>query len=155
MDFEQAFTWASRLVLVGWLLLVFLPRWRWSAPFIAGWLIPAILAIAYLALFVGYFRSAPAGFDAFGSLAGVKSLFQFDPLLLAGWIHYLCFDLFIGAWEVRDSRRLGIPHLLVIPCLVFTFMLGPVGLLGYFVLRLALRQRASVEETAADAVAGA
>lgn len=155
MDFEHAFTWASRLVLLGWLLLVFVPRWRWSAPFVAGWLIPAILAIAYMALFIGYFRSAPAGFDAFGTLAGVKSLFQFDPLLLAGWIHYLCFDLFIGAWEVRDAQRLGVPHLLVIPCLLLTFMLGPIGLLAYFFLRLALRRRASVEETAVDAVARA
>ena len=56
-------------------------------------------------------------------------------MLLAGWIHYLCFDLFIGSWEVRDSEQRGISHWLVLPCLFFTFMLGPVGLLLYFTIR--------------------
>ncbi len=124
--------------MVGWLLLIFLPRWRWTTTFITSWLIPAILAVAYLVLIVMYFRSAPET-ATFSSLAGVRAFFELDGLLLAGWIHYLCFDLFIGSWEVRDARRLGIHHLLVIPCLVFTFMLGPIGLLAYLLLQLALR----------------
>ena len=70
--------------------------------------------------------------------------FQKRELLLAGWIHYLCFDLFIGAWEVRDSQANGIPHLVVIPCLIMTFMLGPIGLLFYFAIRTAKLRNASV-----------
>ena len=73
--------------------------------------------------------------DAINRLEGVKQLFANDYILLAGWVHYLAFDLFIGAWEVRDARLVGISHWLVIPCLLFTFMLGPVGLGMYFVLR--------------------
>jgi hypothetical protein len=46
-------------------------------------------------------------------------------------VHYLCFDLAIGAWEARDARRRGVPHLALIPCLAATFMLGPLGLLLY------------------------
>ena len=87
----------------------------------------------------------PEGFAAFNTLAGVKSLFQNDALLLAGWIHYLAFDLFVGSWEVRDANRLGIHHLLVIPCLVCTLMLGPAGLLAYFVLRVILRGRWTID----------
>jgi hypothetical protein len=147
MNFETLFSAASMLVMPGWLLLVLVPRWRWTTAFITSWLIPVVLAVAYLALFVAYFRSSPDGFSAFNSLAGVKSLFQHDGLLLAGWIHYLCFDLFIGSWEVRDSARLGIHHLLVIPCLVLTLMMGPVGLLAYLTLRLILRGRWTIEET--------
>ena len=52
-------------------------------------------------------------------------------MLLAGWIHYLAFDLLIGSWEVRDARELGIPHLFVVPCLFLTFMFGPAGWLLY------------------------
>jgi len=70
-------------------------------------------------------------------MADVAALFQKRELLLAGWIHYLAFDLFIGAWEVRDAQRNQIPHLVVIPCLVMTFMLGPIGLLFYFAIRTA------------------
>ena len=76
-----------------------------------------------------------------GSLAEVSRLFENPYLLLAGWVHYLAFDLFIGAWEVRDARRLGIPHLLVVPCLGLTFILGPVGLLLYLGLRAGLRRQ--------------
>lgn len=146
IEFERVFSAASQLALVGWLLLVFLPRWRWTTTFITSWLIPAILAVAYLVLIVLYFRAAPEN-ASFDSLEGVKSFFQLDGLLLAGWIHYLCFDLFIGSWEVRDARRSGIHHLLVIPCLVFTLMLGPIGLLAYLLLKLALRGRWTIDET--------
>ena len=61
----------------------------------------------------------------------MRRLFGDEALLLAGWVHYLAFDLFVGSWEVRDAQRLGIPHLLVVPCLVLTFLFGPVGLLLY------------------------
>ena len=151
MDLERLFSAASTLVLPGWLLLVFLPRWKWTTTFVTSWLIPAILAVAYLVLFLLYFGAAPDGFSSFGSLAGVKALFQHDPMLLAGWIHYLCFDLFVGSWEVRDARRLGVHHLFVIPCLGLTFMMGPVGLLAYFVLRLAVRRQWTIDESPLDA----
>jgi ABA4-like protein len=57
------------------------------------------------------------------------------PALLAGWTHYLAFDLFIGGWEVRDAQARGIPHLLVVPALVLTFLFGPAGLLLYLAIR--------------------
>ena len=82
----------------------------------------------------------------FNSLAGVRGLFQSDRLLLAGWIHYLAFDLFIGSWEVRDARRLGIPHLLVVPCLLCTLMAGPVGLALYFAVRGAARRTVWIDD---------
>jgi len=90
----------------------------------------------------------------FSSLAEVARLFENPSLLLAGWVHYLAFDLFIGAWEVRDARRLGIPHLLVVPCLVLTFMLGPVGLLLYLGLRVGLRRRWMMQAGSSSASAG-
>ena len=52
-----------------------------------------------------------------------------------GWAHYLAFDLFIGGWEVRDAQRHGIPHLLVVPALVLTFLFGPAGWLLYMGIR--------------------
>lgn len=137
MSLEQIFSLASALATVGWLLLVILPK-RPIATHIAGVFIPLVLALIYLYLIAMNLRGADGGF---GSLAEVTKLFSVPALLLAGWIHYLCFDLFIGAWEVRDSQSHGIPHLVVIPCLLMTFMLGPIGLLFYFAIRSAkLRQ---------------
>jgi hypothetical protein len=68
-------------------------------------------------------------------------LFRNEYLLLAGWIHYLAFDLFIGSWQVRDAERNGVPHLAVVPCLVLTFLLGPTGLLLYLLIRAGVTRR--------------
>jgi len=61
--------------------------------------------------------------------------------LLAGWVHYLAFDLFVGSWEARDALSHRIPHLAVIPCLLLTFLFGPAGLLLYLLLRFTLRRQ--------------
>jgi hypothetical protein len=141
MSLEQYFTVASSLAMVGWFLLIFLPKLP-TARVAAGVAIPLVLSAGYLALIAMHFQGAEGGF---GSLADVATLFQKQELLLAGWIHYLAFDLFIGAWEVRDSRRHEIPHLVVIPCLVMTFMLGPIGLLFYFAIRTAKTKRVELD----------
>jgi len=133
MDLERIFSLASVIAAVGWLFLIVVPK-RPLALHVAGVFFPFLLALMYLYFIAMNIRGAEGGF---GSLADVATLFQKRELLLAGWIHYLCFDLFIGAWEIRDSQRHGIPHLVVIPCLIMTFMLGPIGLLFYFAIRSA------------------
>ena len=141
MDLERIFSLASAIATTGWLFLVFVPRRSYTQA-IAGVIAPLILAAIYLALIFSNIQGAEGGF---GSLADVAMLFQKRELLLAGWIHYLVFDLFIGAWETRDSARNQIPHLVVIPCLVMTFLLGPIGLLFYFAIRTAKTKGLSLE----------
>jgi hypothetical protein len=133
MDLEQIFSMAGALAMVGWLLLIVVPK-RPIAVLVASVFLPLLLSLMYLYFIATNIQGADGGF---GSLADVATLFQKRELLLAGWIHYLAFDLFIGGWEIRDSQRHGIPHLVVIPCLVMTFMLGPIGLLFYFAIRAA------------------
>jgi hypothetical protein len=128
MSAETLFSAANFFALAGWLLLVFAPRWRWTDRLVLSGGFSLVLAVVYLVLLVLFFRSAEGGF---GSLEQVGMLFREPFMLLAGWIHYLAFDLFVGSWEVRDARRRGLPHLLVIPCLGLTFLFGPVGLLAY------------------------
>jgi hypothetical protein len=103
---------------------------------VCGLVVPALLAAAYVALIASNWGSANGGFS---SLAGVSALFSSPWLLLAGWIHYLAFDLLVGTWEVRDALARDIPQLLVVPCLALTFMFGPAGWLLYAGLRLAYR----------------
>jgi hypothetical protein len=138
---EQVFSACGTVAMVGWLLLMLVPRWR-ATQWVAGVAIPLGIAVVYLGLIV---RHMPGSEGGFGSLADVSRLFSQPGLLLAGWVHYLAFDLFIGSWEVRDARRLGLPHVLVIPCLLMTFLLGPIGLLSYFLLRAARARTLSVD----------
>ena len=137
MTADLLFSISNPLALVGWLFLVFLPRWRWTTQLITSVLIPILLGVIYVGLIVTNFGSSEGGF---GSLEQVKLLFANDYLVVAGWVHYLVFDLFVGSWILRDSQRYTIHHLMVIPCLLCTFMFGPLGLLLYLGLRSMLRR---------------
>jgi hypothetical protein len=139
MSAEEVFSAVNLVALVAWLGLLFLPSKRWVTDGVAQIAVPALLAVAYIVLIVQNFD--PAGFSNFTSLAGIAALQSSPWLLLAGWLHYLAFDLFVGAWEVRTARAEGIPHLLIVPSLFFTFMLGPAGLLLFLLTRFAVRRR--------------
>jgi ABA DEFICIENT 4-like len=133
---DQLFSLANLLALAGWILLIALPRQRWVANVAAAWAIPGVLAAGYVALVAANWIGSSGGFS---SLPDVAALFANPWLLLAGWIHYLAFDLFVGSWEARDSRERGIPHLMLVPCLVLTFLFGPAGWLLYTLLRARFR----------------
>lgn len=132
MNAETVFSIVNTLALSGWLLLVFAPGWTWTRRIVISGAIPLLLAIAYLVLIVLFFGRAEGGF---ASLAEVMRLFTNEWAVLAGWIHYLAFDLFVGAWETRDAREKGVSHWFVIPCLILTFLLGPAGFLLYMTIR--------------------
>lgn len=132
MKAETIFSIANFTALAGWILLIFAPRWIWTRRIILSGAIPLLLSVAYLILIVLFFGSAEGGF---GSLAEVMKLFTNPWATLAGWIHYLAFDLFVGSWEVKDAQGRGISHWFIIPSLILTFLLGPIGFLLYHILR--------------------
>jgi hypothetical protein len=132
MSPEQIFGVANPVAALSWLLIAVLPGRRWVTDVVIGRVVPMLFAVAYIAIIATTFGSAEGSISTLG---GVQALFTNPWLLLAGWIHYLAFDLLIGTWEVRDARERGVPHLLVVPCLFFTFMFGPAGWLLYMGLR--------------------
>jgi hypothetical protein len=125
MTWETLFGLAGNLALAGWLALICLPRRPWLTRLLRFGVV-GVLAALYSSLVFVYFFRAPGGF---GSLAAVRSLFASDPVLLAGWVHYLAFDLFIGVWlaDRLDAERLS--RWLQAPILIATFLFGPLGLL--------------------------
>jgi hypothetical protein len=132
MSAEQIFSIANLLSVLCWLLLAAWPNRRWVTEIVTGKAAPALFAAAYVAVVVAVFPSAQGSFS---TLAGVSTLFANPWLLLAGWLHYLAFDLLIGTWEARDSSERGVPRWLLVPCLFFTLMFGPMGWLLYMVVR--------------------
>jgi len=129
---ESIFSIANFFALASWLLLVVFPNRKVTQVVVRSGAVPILLSSAYLALIVLFFTSAEGGF---GALPDVQLLFTNRWVALAGWLHYLAFDLLVGTWEVQEALVKKIPHLLVIPCLVATFLFGPVGFLLFFVLR--------------------
>ena len=131
MVLETWFSVASILAIIGWLLLLaspFIPAWSDK---IAGAIIPLILSAGYVLLSI--LPAASGG--GFGSLADVMELFSYEQAAFAGWVHFLAFDLFIGAWECRTARSKGIKFWKVVPCLFLTFLFGPAGLLAFWAVR--------------------
>jgi hypothetical protein len=91
-----------------------------------------LFAIVYTAIVIAQLAGSPGGFS---SLTDVALLFQNPWLLLAGWIHYLAFDLLVGTWISRDARERALPQLMVVPVLMLTFLFGPAGWLLYRTMR--------------------
>lgn len=131
------FQWANTYALICWVILWFFPKSRLSRKWVRSGMAPFLLAILYVALIFSVFSSADqaVGMDSFSTLEGIAALFAGERALLTGWVHYLAFDMFVGIWIVGDAEKQGIKHLYIIPTLFFTFMLGPLGFLLYFIFR--------------------
>lgn len=132
MDAASIFSLGNSCILIGWILLIFLPNWKYTqASILNGLIVLYALVYTYLILKdIGDFRA-----DSFSSLANVKALFQNDNAVAAGWFHYLAFDLFVGAYIVRKSIALGISRVFYTLALPFTFMFGPMGYLIFFIIK--------------------
>ena len=145
MSPDTLFQIANPFVLLGWAALLCSPFWPRTADRVATLVVPSVLAVAYVALIAAYWSRAEGG--GFGSLDGVAALFAQRHVLLAGWLHYLAFDLLVGAMIVRQGRRLALPFWAVLPCLPLTFLFGPAGYLLFLGLRLSLRPGRSASAT--------
>jgi len=136
LGLDDAFGAATRLAMLGWLALIVLPRWRGFSAGLAGWLIPIVLSLGYTVLIAVHVHGTAGGFT---SLSALAELFGSRPLLLAGWVHYLAFDLMLGNWILRRSQALALPHALMVPVLLATFSFGPLGYLAYLLLEASVR----------------
>lgn len=137
---ELIFSIGNAIALAGWLALAASPyRARWAATVrvIAGQVVPALFALVYGALFLRH----GMGDGGYGSLDAVQRLMAQPGVLTAGWLHYLAFDLFVGAWIAERAGALGIPHLMILPLLALTWLFGPLGWLAFVVLRALWRLR--------------
>lgn len=148
MNSNNLFSLASGAAALAWLLLIagmLLQGWA-SAPrsaqlagrmvlWLGGRLIPVLLSLGYAAAIARWWGKGPGGFS---SLADVTALFTVPGMVLAGWVHYLAFDLWVGRWEIdalaAQANAGWVVRMLVVPCLFLTFLFGPIGLLLFLLL---------------------
>ena len=133
---DLLFSHAGTAAMAGWALLVLGPRRFGWVNAIPLWIIPAGLSAVYAALIFSRFSGMGGGFD---SLESVAILMSDRWALLAGWVHYLAFDLFVGAVMAARMDRAGVGRLVQAPILLSTFMLGPLGFLIAGLTELGLR----------------
>lgn len=132
MSPDLLFQIANPLALTGWVALVLSPLAPRVAQAVAAVAVPLVLSAGYAGLVLAFWAGAEGGF---GTLAEVQALFTDPHIALAGWVHYLAFDLFVGAWATQRAQAEGISHLFLLPCLALTFLFGPAGFLAFAALR--------------------
>lgn len=132
MTAASIFSLCNSIALISWLMLMIGHR---STTFVRWlqYLGPALFGVIYFGIVVKTWGQM--SIDSFNSLESVKALFNVDELLLAGWLHYLAFDLFVGCWIVQNARQLQIPFLIIVPALFLTFMFGPIGYITFLIIR--------------------
>lgn len=141
---EALFVAANVATLGPWLLLLLAPRAAVTRR-LAHSPVPALALVPLYVACIFFDPRGPTG-GSFWSVAGIQAIFASPRTAVGCWIHYLLFDLFVGAWIARDARRLGLPHLAVVPCLLVTLFFGPVGYAVWLVVRAATRRRFGLDE---------
>ncbi len=137
MTADDLFGLASGAVLPGWLILMLAPRGRWAwLDLVPSLILPLGLSALYTGLVLAHFSASGGGF---GSIAQVRMLFASDYGLLAGWVHYLAFDLMIGAMMAAQMDKMGLPRLSQAPLLALIFLFGPLGAFLIWVAQGSLR----------------
>lgn len=137
MPIDAVFSAANTAALIGWIVLIAGPRGRFLCAALRHGLVLA-LSLLYAVFISAYFFEAEGA--GYGDLAQVQAIFALPEAALAGWVHYLAFDLFVGLWIAAEADRRGLNRVVQTPILVATFMFGPVGyLLFHAVLALPMR----------------
>lgn len=136
MDYETGYMLINLGVLPAWLLLFFAPRSSLTEKLVHSGMYPLVYGGLYAFFLIrAMYFGVGAEDGGMTTAAGVSAFFSHSNGVLVGWLHYLVFDLFVGAWIARDGARKNIAHWKLLPCMFFALMLGPVGLLLYMVLR--------------------
>ena len=135
---EAVFRIANFGAVIAWIVLVLAAvfGWRGALTGFCGRLVPLLLAAAYVVLLVTHWNGAQVDFT---SLAGVGAMFRLPAAMLAGWLHYLAFDLLVGVMVVERFLDERMPRLLLLPVLPLVFFFGPAGWLVFAAIRFARR----------------
>ena len=145
---ETIYLVANWGVIPFWLLLIFAPNHSLTNFFVQSIIVPMLLAVGYIYLSYNLYleNNIFGGFELYGGLDGLYSMFANESLLLIFWLHFLAISLFAGSWIVRDSKRYVIPKIITIPSLILTYFTGPVGILLYWFFRIFFAKKISFND---------
>lgn len=133
MTTNLVFSLVNMIALPMWILMILVPKWKVTAFLIDFKVIPLVLALVYVVYIVDALMTG--GMMDFGTLDSVMALFTDETAVLAGWVHYLAFDLLVGMWILEQNKKAGLHQALMAVCLLGTFMFGPIGFLLFSIFK--------------------
>ena len=136
---EMLYYWVNLGVLPFWLILIFFPNSNLSRYFVTSIFPILILSACYIFILYKSYLNSYDFMGNFGLYLGVdylSNLFVDKSYLMMFWVHFVSINLFTGGWIVKDAQKLSINKLLLAIPLIFTYLIGPIGLFLYWLIRI-------------------
>jgi len=136
---EMLYYWVNLGVLPFWIILIFFPQSNLSKYFVTSIFPIFVLGGAYIfVLYKSYINSFDFenNFTLYLGINNISELFENKSYLMMFWIHFISINLFTGGWIVKDAQKLSINKMLIGIPLIVTYLIGPIGLLIYWLIRI-------------------
>ena len=144
---EMIYLWLNLGILPFWLILIIFPKSQISKVFITSIFPILILSLVYTYLLYIIYLDGYDFFQNFLLYLGfneISNLFDNRSFLILFWIHFLTMNLFCGGWIVKDSQLFNINKFIVSIPLIITYLIGPIGITLYWIIRLFYAKRISL-----------
>ena len=146
---ETLYMWINLGVLPFWFILIVFPQSHLSRIFVTSIFPFFILSGVYI--FILY-KSYLIGYDFDGNFSLYLGLNELSRLvedhlyIMIFWTHFIAINLFIGGWIVKDSQKFSINKVLMAVPLIVTYLIGPIGLFLYWIIRIFYAKRIGLYE---------
>ena len=146
---ETLYMWVNLGVLPFWFILIVFPQSHLSRIFVTSIFPFFILSgvyifILYKSYLIGY--DFDGNFSLYLGLSELSRLFEDHLYIMIFWTHFIAINLFIGGWIVKDSQKFSINKVLMAVPLIVTYLIGPIGLFLYWIIRIFYAKRISLYE---------
>jgi hypothetical protein len=146
---EKIYMWINLGVLPFWFILIVFPQSHLSRIFVTSIFPFFILSgvyifILYKSYLIGY--DFDGNFSLYLGLSELSRLFEDHLYIMIFWTHFIAINLFIGGWIVKDSQKFSINKVLIALPLIVTYLIGPIGLFLYWIIRIFYAKRISLYE---------
>ena len=146
---ETLYMWINLGVLPFWFILIIYPQSHLSRIFVTSifpfFLLSGIyIFILYKSYLIGY--DFDGNFSLYLGLNELSRLFEDHLYIMIFWTHFIAINLFIGGWIVKDSQKFSINKVLMAVPLIMTYLIGPIGLFLYWIIRIFYAKRISLYE---------
>ena len=146
---ETLYMWINLGVLPFWFILIVFPQSHLSRIFVTSIFPIFILSgvyifILYKSYLIGY--DFDGNFSLYLGLSELSRLFEDHLYIMIFWTHFIAINLFIGGWIVKDSQKFSINKVLMAVPLIVTYLIGPLGLFLYWIIRIFYAKRISLYE---------
>ena len=146
---DTLYMWINLGVMPFWFILIFFPQSHICRFFVTSIFPIFILSGAYtFILYKSYLIGCDfnSNFSLYFGLNQLTKLFEDSLYVMIFWIHFIAINLFLGGWIVKDAEKFYINKILLAIPLITTYLIGPIGLFIYWIIRIFYAKKINLYE---------